>query len=546
MSGLENALWLCGILLASFAARYIPRRLLPDAVLSDAYFHLAMSREIRRLGHRLPELVPRVELSPDYTYPYLYHWLLSWIPDRHLQVAERLSGAVVDTAYTLLTYFIALKLLPQLGVSAGDSAGLSLLVALFVGFHPAFLVMGVGPRAYSASPRPLGQLVFLAYFAGCTFSLESAAWPWLVVAVGSAALMPVTSKFGMQAMLFIPAGLALCGYVVPLAAALSGTLIAIAWTRGKALTVLRGQLAHSTFYFLYLQKRFLHPNYRSLWQYVRTGLAMLRRSPSAPMRFVEWLFTERHFLHRCILCFPHVWIFGAILVYRYDVASNSTMKFVLFAVAVSFAIGVLTAMKPLMFLGEPERYPEHTVSLQVIVLVALLEDLNEWAPGFWLLSYSAGAYVLSVRLFATRFAAWSRFAKDVPVAVSAIDCPNALVMAVGALFWPVLYCSRALRLYFHGANLDRRRLDLGKWLEVFGHFPYPGVRPGRLRELTGVDYMIGTRTELEHYAGLVGEPNFPDGSAYPVIARSGEVMVVGLRLGDAGAPLRTGPWLASA
>jgi len=531
VSGLENALGLCGIVLASFGARYIPRRLLPDAVLSDAYFHLAMSREIRRLGHQLPARVPRVELSPDYTYPYLYHWLLSWIPDRHLPVAERLSGAVVDAVYTLLTYFIAVKLLPQLGVSADSAAGPALLATLLVGLHPAFLVMGVGPRAYGASPRPLGQLAFLAYIAGCAFYLESAAWPWLVVAIGSAALMPVTSKFGMQAMLFISAGLALCDYVVPLTFALTGTLVAVASTRGKALAVLRGQLAHSSFYFQYLQKRFLHPDYRSLWQYVRTGLALLRRSFGEPMRFVEWVLTERHFLHRCILCFPHAWLLGAILLYRDDLAANPSMKFVVAAVAVSFAIGLLTALKPLMFLGEPERYPEHTVAFQVVALITLLENLNAWSVAFWLFAYSAGIYILSACLFKTRFTAWSRYAKDVPVVLSAIDRPNALVMAAGALFWPVLYWGRAIRLYFHGANLDQKRLELGKWLEVFGHFPFPGVCPGRLRELTGVDYLIGTRAELEHYARLVGEPHFPDDSAYPVIAQSGDVMVVGLQPG---------------
>ena len=86
-----------GILAATFAVRWWPRLKLPHAIGSDAYFHLLMARTIRENGHRIPSEVPRVLVCRPYTYPYLFHWLLSFVPDRCLMAAERIVSPMLDT-----------------------------------------------------------------------------------------------------------------------------------------------------------------------------------------------------------------------------------------------------------------------------------------------------------------------------------------------------------------------------------------------------------------------------------------------------------------
>ena len=50
---------------------------------------------------------PRVLVCRPYTYPFLFHWLLSFVPEQFTMSAERLASPLIDTCYVLLTFAFA-------------------------------------------------------------------------------------------------------------------------------------------------------------------------------------------------------------------------------------------------------------------------------------------------------------------------------------------------------------------------------------------------------------------------------------------------------
>jgi hypothetical protein len=352
---------------------------------------------------------------------------------------------------------------------------------------------------------------------------------WLVLGIGSAALMPIASKFGNQAVGFFALGLAICGYLEPLAVAASGFAISILLTRGRAWRVIKGQIAHSYFYFRYLQKRYLYPNHRSPVSYLRAVPGNLLSAARSPGLFLQWLVTERFFLHRVLVCFPHMLLAFVLIAFSAAGAllENPGVRLLALIGAIGLCLGLLTSAKPLLFLGEPERYLEHTVVFQVFLFLAAATSVGWTTIAIVaLIGYSLAVYFLSVMLFVRLFRPWQEVGNDVRRVLLPIDKPNRTVMAVGGLFWVILYHSDHLRLYFHGGNLDASSIDIPKWQRAFGNFPFPGISLSELHRTCGVDYVVGFRSELAHYGKLIGDPGFPDNSVSLQVATSGQVVAL--------------------
>jgi hypothetical protein len=467
-----------------------------------------MSREIRRIGHRLPDRVPRTLISPQYTYPFLYHWLLSFVSDRHLGRAERLTGPLADTVHVALAFWFADAIFAYFVTSAEARSGLAFATAGLTAISPAFLAVGVGPRAYSGSPRPIAQLLFLVFIGACTLAIFGEGPGWLTIAALAAAAIVVTSKFGNQVLAFTSLGMLLLGHPELIISALIGLAIAAALSRGRALRVLYGQIAHSAFYFKHLQRPFLYPERRTVRNYLGAAFVALRTCVRTPLRCAEWALAERFLPHRLVINFPQIVVFAALVASSAtarETAASPEFLVLVEIVAVSLVAGLVTGMKPLLFLGEPERYLEHTVMLQLLVIVWLANVAGQqWI--LWLLAgYSLVVYVLSVRVYVRTYRPWAALKMHLPKVVQRIDREGAKVLPVGGIFWAALYFSRFLELYIHGANFDSKRMDVDRWRALFGRFPLPGVRIAEVASLVPLDYVIGTAADIERYERAVGD-----------------------------------------
>ena len=509
------------ILGATFVIRWFPRLRLPDSIGSDAYFHLTMARTIRENHHRIPEHVPRVLVCRPYTYPFLFHWLLSFVPEQFTMSAERLASPLIDTCYVLLTFAFAFEIDRQTAFTA-DPVSTALWCAALVGLSPAFLSVGPGPRAYGATPRTLGQLFFLVYVGANILFQVTHLWVWVSLSSVAVAALSITTKFGNQAVVFIATGMAVIGYWLPLATAVCGYLVAITLTRGRVVKVLQGQINHSVFYFKHLQKPFLHPDRQRFPQYFRRLLSKGRRGITHPLEFVRWYFHEPYVWHVLVANFPHailsvgLMISGASGVHGFF-PSSEPFRFVIWMVGISFVLSVLISLKPLMFLGETTRYAEHTVVLQVMMFV-LLSRVGHWDALLWIvLIYSLVAYWVNMENYLRIYADFEKIKRDLPLLIQAVDTEGTKIYWAGHLFWPLLFFTRQASILIHGANFGERLLSKEDWFIPFGNFPFPGKPMNEVIHRYDIDYVVGKQASVDYYERLMNDRPFSEGRFRKII-----------------------------
>jgi hypothetical protein len=188
-------------------------------------------------------------------------------------------------------------------------------------------------------------------------------------------LLPITSKFGTQVMVFfLPA----IGFINPryfLLVLLSLMLSYICW-RKLFIDVIAGQINHSIFYFKFLQKDFLWPTRIALITYIKRLGSQFKYSVIKlnPMLVVNYIYGIRHPLNTIIFIFPFHLLFS----YNYyDFHfENTQWSALIFSSLVCF---LFTSLKWFSFLGESERYLEYSL---VPILVAIAYNFNPTALAY--------------------------------------------------------------------------------------------------------------------------------------------------------------------
>ncbi|MEM7129628.1 MAG: hypothetical protein AAF702_25065 [Chloroflexota bacterium] len=362
-------------LLVTFLLRLLPGILWPRP-LADMGYHLLLCREIRRAHWRVPLKLDALMLDKRQTYPWLYHWLLAFLPQSLLLRVAALPSAIIDTLHALLVFgwatWLATTVYPQ-----GQPFAIGLLAMLLFSTSPALLAVGLGPRAYDITPRPFGELIYSMVMISAAFYLHNDGAIWAgVVAILSASLLLLSSKFAAQVLLFcvpIMAGLTrewLLLSLLPLA-----VVGALLLSGGRYWWMLTGQIAHLRLYRNRLQ--YDHPGlqlrnqsiklWRTVQAFVRSGLrdtglrAELIRLIEAN---VYLQFFSRNVLWIGVILFILLGVFPA----WQDDESGWYMWLLSWSVAPIFPF-MLTAFKDFRFLGEAERYPEYAI-LPVAVLGA--------------------------------------------------------------------------------------------------------------------------------------------------------------------------------
>jgi hypothetical protein len=461
-------------------------------------------------------------ISGIYTYPYLFHWLWSLAPERLIWVVEQYSSALIDALLVMVSYLLTRQLLPAFGWN-DETRTVATWTSLLLSFSPALLSAAGGPRAYHGTPRTLTQLLFLA-FMGALLLYAGEPHPRYLLAA-SAAVVPlaIASKFGNQALVFISAWLLVAGYWSPALAAAAGYLAAALITRGRVLEVLRGQWRHSAFYARHLQARYLHSGHVTLRQYARDLGTALR----GPRALAEWLVSSRFHPHQIACAFPHLpgclllawqhWADGGLpgipAALAHVLASWSAAA-LLVTVAISF--------RPLLFLGEPERYLEISLFPQVLLFV-LLSCTLPWVAGLALV-YSLASYALAMQSFRRTFAPWCRVKQDLLPLVTRNDGEGRKFYGVGTLFWPLLFGTDKAQVMCYSGNLDEGQVSPADWDLAFGNFPLPGRPMGEVVDRFGITHLVGSVESLAAYGKMFGDGFFSSPRAR-LIDRQGEFLV---------------------
>lgn len=519
--------WVFGALLAivaiaAFALRAVPRFLMPKPIGTDIFFHLYLSRRIRENEGRVPQLDERLLYSPETSYPFLFHALMARVPLRFEQIYEKLVSPACDAIQVVFVGWLGAHIAPYFADETHSPNMIGLIAAALVAIAPAHLAFAAGPRAYSGTPRTLGQLLF-AMSSGMTLLFAAnGEIVWLLAATVFATPIVVTSKFGNQMLLLIAIGFGFAGYLWVSGMILAAVLLALATWRRLAINVLLGQFRHSLHYARNMQQTFLYPYERRLKSYLRSMAGAGFRFLTQPATSIRSILGERYWLHQDLVLFPGLAI---ILLAYFGVHPETGLRFgepsqfVLVALLMAFLASALTSRPPFMFLGEHYRYLEHFTHFIAIIVAVIVVTTENWLGIFVVLMYSLMFYAFSVGKLIDASRAAQSGIDDVVAILAPIDAENTRLYVLGAYFWPVLFASRKLRLHAYNANIDLSRIGYDVWQDLFGNFPNPGRPLYEFANKRGIDYVIGKSVDVSIYKKSVGDELL---NGFTFVSRAGD------------------------
>lgn len=499
-------LFLAGILLLTFVMRVLPRMGLKYAFGGDTFFHLYMGRAIRNNNHRIPDRIPNIVLDHNYTYPYLYHRILSFFEEEGRLTAERMTGPVLDSVNTLIIYVFSSWAVTNFNISAPGY--FPLLAALLFSLSPALLTVAGGPRAYSGSPRILGQTFYLLHITTYFYySVTGDIW-LLSLSVVSGSFLLISSKFGVQVLLFF--GVFFCIFyssfylfVILMSVAVCGI-----FTKGRVFKVIEGHFRHSEFYLKFLKSvnQAIGPvkDYLDLKIYLARFFSNIKKLLTGKIGiFFKWLLSERYFLHFTVIAFPQL-IFLAFYYSKFD-RDNALISFLFLWVAASVVWFVLTSIGYLRFLGEGERYLEFSLagSTFLTVLYLLTHGMQEWLVVYSV--YCVIIYLLHVFIFRKRFIAQNEeYLLDNDLFKEFNRMDKGVVIPFGNE-WQMLY--RADHpLLTYGANIDTRKIPVKEFNHIFYNAHMPSKHLDEFVERFKAKYILTNKDNLETYLSEV----YPD------------------------------------
>lgn len=472
------------ILLLSFILRILPRIILKDSWNYDTYFHMSMSRIIRKNNYIVPQRKEQISLPDRIVYPWLFHWILAFVPYKHLYLAEKISSATIDLIH------IALAMLVTYNFTNDNN--IYLWVGLYMALSPSFLRVGIGPRAYNATPRVLSQLLLMIFFSSLLFYYQEHNYIFFISATVSACLTLLSSKFGIQVLFLISISLIFFGYLIPIASVLFALLLSLLLFKDFIPKMLTAHFISMKYYFTTLIK-----NFHALREQKACVTCYIKRIKQnfLTTKMLNWFMMDQYPLHIIIFFMPQIWI---IFLYQDNISAN--FDFIYWTIISSLIIFLLILIPKLSFIGEAERYLEHTVLFQLILFIVMFKDNN-------ILLYSMLLwYILCYTQYLRLYIRYSKKANNIPKQLAplleTIDVKSNILYPLGSYNWILLfYLKNAKSCYPSTAwNTVIPKKDLE---ELVGNYPYPGVSLQELMKKFGITHIVTDEISYKNYQNKV-------------------------------------------
>lgn len=342
----------------SIILRVAPRILWKDFNGTDAHFHFYYVNLIKNNNHALPKKEPRVlGGTNECTYPFFYHWLLSYFSEKFLNFWDKFSGFIFDFFSGI---FILLLLHLKIKLSFNESC---LFLASYI-IAPGLTFSFIGPRPYSLTPRNFSQFIFFLGSLNLIFSLSSDELiftPFILAALFFSILI-LSSQFGVQVLLCLVLSSIfdwrIGGCLV------AGVCLAFIISKGFLITQVKAHIHHLQWYFKFNYSFIQHKsNFSKLISLFKKRDV---RGIFYEIVFYNQLFTSiiRHFTYFIAL------FFGLFSFIRGSVEPfQQKILFILIALFVPF---VITNFGKARLLGEAERYIEFAYPLQTLLFLTLV------------------------------------------------------------------------------------------------------------------------------------------------------------------------------
>jgi len=473
----------------TFVLRAFPRVKLKQAYAADTYLHLYVARIIKENSFKIPQKLPKVILKHRHDYPFFYHFLLAIFPLKLRYWAERFTGAFFDTINIILLYYFSVEMVKLYNLSSQAIYFTTVLYAI----SPALLRYSHSPRAFNGSPRVLGQSLYIAHILAFGLFVMTNQWYFAVISVISGSLQFISTKFGVQVILFFSIFFSIFFSYTYILVLIASFIFSNIITLGKAFQVLSGHYQHSYFYFRYIQQIVLHQNkyfHKSFYDYqkaLRDHLYVLRTSFDV-YRVLKWFYEESYFLHIIFIIFTPFFILPF-----YFFQSNLQIYdyFLLTWAGAGFCMYLITKIKIFLFIGEAERYTEYALPAALLLMVKLLIINNL----FVILYVLGGLYLFSaifyIHLFFKNYTKVNQLSQNNHHFYDTINSyPEGALLALGSDFRQLLYCAKHPVLC-PGMNTDVQNiLPIEEYMLAFGNAHLPSKDFERVINTFDIQYIV--------------------------------------------------------
>lgn len=343
-----------------FAFRSLLRLVFNSSIDFDAYFHLYLISFIRKNG--ISNLIEQKRFIKPFGlhYPWMMHFFISLFPRKFDMFFERFFNPFLDSLFTLFLYTVIFYIT--------ESNNQALIVVILYLFTPAmFTTLSLGPRIKSFTPRLFGEIVGGMMFIFEYLYFLNDNYIYLVLAIIFAGFSYLSSKFSVQAIVFMSIFLFLFTFDMEyLVVLVSGFILSMILSRGKYLEVLKEQVEHLKWYFIKnIQGQMSVSNrnsFKVLVDYFKT---------KRYKKIISALLFQNTFII-ILTRFPLVYL---ALYFIYEgYITNEKLELVDYFIISSFIIFFISSLKLFLFIGEAERYINYMVFFIILKVSLFFEE----------------------------------------------------------------------------------------------------------------------------------------------------------------------------
>lgn len=300
----------------------------------DIWTHLLYLREYHK-HKKIPGKIENEFLVPgEYDYPPVFIFILSKFPFKLVEKYEFIFSPLFDFLLVVLIFHISFYLTGNILLS---------LVTQIIYLLTPIIVL----ENSSATPRSLGYSLFTILFISLFLFVQNSEWVFLLIAIICGALIFLSHRFTTQGFLFFSIffGILDKNPIYLLVFVLS-FFLAVVFSKGFYLKVLRGHLGNLVFWNKNAKYRFFHQIKGSYKEHKTKD-------------FIFKLYNQFLEFPPFVLAITNPWTLPVFYVFFFVQPFDPLFLRMLLWVILSYVLALLTTWIPkLRFLGEGQRYLE--------------------------------------------------------------------------------------------------------------------------------------------------------------------------------------------
>jgi hypothetical protein len=339
----------------------------------DTYFYLHSIQQVKKQRIGISgALSLRLLPSTQFPNPYLWQWVLGFLPASIRQNHHQQINICLDALFSVFLFYVS----RIYGLNFSNS----LIIYLLYLFSPAFFsTLSMGPRISSLTPRLSSEIVANIFFIVLYGHLPFPKILIIVSAVSCAVFILLSSKFGIQVLLFlVPLTSLIAWEYSGIISLLLALIISATITRGGFINAFKAQIHHLTTYFKKnLSGKMYVSNRNSIAKLIKPFNEKHISKNKMIQKFFQNLLITNSFTGIIIklpvfLLVPALWCYC----YYYNISVIGITNAYLAPVIAATVVFIIVNVKYFLFLGEAERYINHVSFFVLFIALTLTNVLH--------------------------------------------------------------------------------------------------------------------------------------------------------------------------